>query len=329
MKSTFRLLAVAALLLPAAIAMGEEETRFSAIGGISAVPKTNWSAKSIIADKNLINYNFDATALTTYDGMLTDQKLGLSAGGSATVDDNLVGKLYNAMGFVGIKSFMLRIQSGKLTGTTNWTGPLAPGQLAASKFDNKYTNIDLLHWSEGGGGYWGVGYTSLSLPLQVETLTTSSDKSNQVKGTPVYDQDAKIKYYNFMFGFDTLIGPLLKKSTREQTGLGFFVATQDRFGAGTFELSETAQNYAKAMNPGKTPVSRKMFALYVDYDLSLGPKYTFNFGGNNLVLAAGYNVGGSLLASIGGGADSPAEVGYEPSFFLFRHGPMVRAYFAF
>ncbi len=324
-----KLLLAAALLLPALNAMAAEDARFAAIAGISSVPKTNWSAKSLIADKDLINYDFDATALTTYDGMLTDSKLGLSAGASATVDDNLVGKLYNAMGYVGIKTFMLRVQTGKLTGKTDWTGPLAPGQIAKSTFDNKYTNVDLLKWSEGGGGYWGVGYTSLSLPLQVETLTTTSDKSNQRKGTPVYDQNAKIKYYCFMFGFDTLVGPLLKRSTREQTGFGFFFSTQDRFGAGSFELSETAQSYAQAMNPGKTPVSRKMFALYVDYDLALGPKYTINVKGNNLVLAAGYNVGGSLLASIGGGADNPREVGYEPSFFLFRHGPMVRAYLAF
>ena len=177
------------------------------IGGINHIAKNNWNPKfnlipSFMRDEKykeygqnyFLKYEFDANSFTSYEGALTDSKTGLNIGFTAEVDDNMVGKINKFSGYLGIKSLMLRLESGKMRGNASWIGSSVTAMAQQVEFDNKYKNVSLVKWiGKAPIDYIGISYISFGLPIQIDTMYTNSDKTKQRFGNPVYDKDFEAK----------------------------------------------------------------------------------------------------------------------------------------
>ncbi|MBU3955666.1 hypothetical protein KJ633_04325 [bacterium] len=335
--------------------------RIRTLCGINYIAKNNWNPKfnlipgfmrderyEAYGENYFLEYEFAADSFATYEGALTDEKLGLNIGLTAEIDNNLVGKINKYSGYLGIKSLMLRMQSGKMRGTASWKGnPVGvnPDKMAEKvEFDSKYSNVSLVKWiGKAPLDYIGISYVSLGLPIQIDTMYTKTDKTKQLYGNSVYDKDFEAKIYAVSFGMDTLVTPLLfpniaehcefyklmAASEEKSNGMGAFFSSQNLFGLGNARISEEALGFAEAANPstpGRKAVDGKHTVGYVALDLSFGLQYSVK---KKFTLGLGYNWSVTSLIPFGGGADNNTELGYTYSFNLMRHGPILRAYFAF
>ncbi len=326
------------------------------LGGVNHIAKNNWNPKFNLIPKFMrddtyneynqnyfLEYKFAADAFTIYEGALTDSKTGLNLGFTAEIDDNIVGKINKYSGYLGIKSLMLRMESGGMKGSAVWTGLSVSSMPARVDFDNSYNNVSLVKWiGKMPVDYVGISYVTFGLPIQIDTMYTNSDKTKQVFGNPVYDENFEAKIYAISFGFDTLVTPLIfpdaaersefykamSGSEKKSNGIGAFCSMQDLFGLGSARVSDKALTFAELANPagGRKAVDGKHTVGYVAMDLSLGLQYSIK---NKFAIGLGYNWAVTSLIPFGGGADNNTELGYTYSFNLLRHGPILRAYFAF
>ena len=302
-----------------------EQSFIPFIVGFSTIPSNDWGVNSVIGQKQWLKYDFETTSLTTYEGTISGKIVPFRLGINAQFENNLVGKLHRFSGFIGSKRTALRIQSGTMRGIANWSGSDVPIYSNKFTFNNKYVDIDFLYYPKKTGtfAYFGLGYTSMKLPIQLNTLVTSGGKVDQKYGIAVYDTCYSTKTYSFLFGFDNLTTQLIKSSKKSR--LGMFVKTQDKFGVGSALISKNAEKVAELMNPGNKSVGRNHISGLVEYNLALGVKWTNSFNRVNLVLASGYEVAGALLAVFGGAATKPGELGYDPSFNYWRYGFVFKA----
>jgi hypothetical protein len=107
------------------------------------------------------------------------------------------------------------------------------------------------------------------------------------------------------------------------------LSTQDRAGVGRTDISDATKVAAGALNPGRTPKSPHNIAGLVDYDLTLGVRYSYAKGRTRATLGLGYNYGATMILNFTGGANNPTELGYEGDFTLQRHGPIIRGCISF
>lgn len=303
--------------------------------GVSYVPRNSWGVYSIIGQEQYLKYDFDANSMTTWEGSLSGKKIPLKLGVNVQFENNLVGKLYKFSGYFGFKRIFLRFQSGKLSGNANWTGGAIPNYLNSFAFDYRYTNIDLLKSlgkNKAGFGYIGLGYTSLKVPIQVNTLITNSDQANQKYGVPVFDKCFSIKAYSFLFGWDMMQTEAIEKKfsipRSKNSGFGFFVATYDKAGLGMSYLTEEAIKKAEEVNPNRKSVGGDLFSALIEYQISMGPKWSANIGNSRLIIGVGYEFSGAMVANFSGAAKKSADLGYDPSLFYYRHGMIFRAFFS-
>ena len=301
--------------------------------GVSWVPSNSWGVSSIIAQKQLLKYDFDATSMTTWEGSISGRKLPFKLGVNVQFENNLIGKFSKFSGYLGFKRTYLRIQTGKISGTANWTGIEITPYSSTFPFSYRYTNIDLLlslGKSKMKGTYIGIGYTSLKVPIQVNTLITETDQAHQEYGIPVFDREFSIKAYSFLFGFDLMQSEAITKKglISSKPGFGIFAATQDKFGLGMSYLSDEAINKAMQMNLGRTSVGGDLFTALLEYQISVGPKWSTNIGNARLIIGAGYEFSGAMVANFSGAAKHPSDLGYDPSLFYYRHGVIFRSFFS-
>ena len=305
------------------------------IFGISYVPHNSWGVYSIIGQKQFLKYNFDANSMTTWEGSISGRKIPLRLGVNLQLDNNLIGKVSKFSGYLGFKKIYFRIQTGKLSGTANWTGGIIPNYTSTFPFNYRYTNIDLLKnlgKNKLGAGYIGLGYTSLKVPIQVNTLITNSDQAHQEYGIPVFDREFTIKAYSFLFGFDLMQEEALGKKSPigvgGKPGFGFFVTTQDKFGLGMSYLTDEAISKAEEVNTGRKSVGGDLFSALVEYQGSMGMKWSTNISQARLIIGVGYEVSGAMVGNFSGAAKHSGDLGYDPSLFYFRHGVVFRAFFS-
>jgi hypothetical protein len=237
---------------------------------------------------------------------------------------------------LGFKRAFIRIQTGKVSGTANWTGGSIPNYISPFPFDYRYTNIDLLMNLKSklymGMSYIGLGYTSMKVPIQVNTLITKTDQAHQEYGVPVFDREFSIKAYSFLFGMDMMQAEALNKRfvmpRRTKSGFGFFAATYDKFGLGMSDLTAEAIMKAEEVNPGKKSVGGNLFSSLIEYQLSLGPKWSANIGQSRLIVGLGYEFSGAMVLNFSGAAKKTTDLGFDPSLFYYRHGVVFRAFFS-
>ncbi|MDO9513292.1 MAG: hypothetical protein Q7J59_01605 [Elusimicrobiota bacterium] len=333
-----------------------QSERIRTLGVNNYIAKNNWNPKfnlipgfmrddtyETYGENYFLEYEFAADSFATYEGALTDEKLGLNIGLTAEIDNNLVGKINKYSGYLGIKSLMLRMESGGIRGSAVWTGLSVSSMPATVDFDSSYSNVSLVYWiGKAPIDYIGLNYVSFGLPIQIDTMYTKTDKTKQLYGNPVYDKDFEAKIYALSFGMDTLVTPLLfpdaakrsefyklmAESEEKSKGMGAFMSMQSLFGLGSARVSDEALRFAEVANPDgeRKAVNGKHTVGYVAMDLSFGLQYKLK---NRFALGLGYNWAVTSLTPFGGGADNPTELGYTYSFNLMRHGPILRAYFSF
>lgn len=325
--------------------------------GVSYVPSLNWKV-SFINHKTLgkpLSLKFDLSSMSSYEGNFGIRRIGLRLGISAQTENNLIGKAYKWGGYLGFRSFILKLQKSKISGTLIWNkevDPIVfPGFIKSQKFSNEYFNIDLVkvakkkRYIDGKwvvdqmenqmGFYWGVGYTSIAYPIEISTLVTEGGRENQKFGNPVYDPKYSVKSYNIGFGFDLLRQLCL---TGGRYGLnpgqpamrfGMYASTQDKMGFGPGKITNYGVEMAEALNPGKTVVADKFFNVMVHYSLSLGFRYYVRTGPAAFIFAAGYDFEGAAMVPFGGAADTNKDLGFDFTGAFFNHGVSFKLFVAF
>ena len=313
----------------------------STTGSFSIVPVDTWSSGDFEAlSDSFFGYttprvsqmyvSMDQTASTTYEGDLFFKKLRLKAGLNVNVDDNLVGRLNSLMGYINYEGFTLRVQNSRLRGTAHWTGANLNGMMPAqASFDNSYTSVDLLHY-DGGDLYFGLGYTSYSLPVQLNCLEYNVQRGEVwwPQTGAVYQPDRAFHIYSVLFGLDTLHQALAQTGQSGRAGaLGIWMATQDRAGVGLSSISDQARAWVQAANPldVKGLWSAEQIAMLVDYELILGLQWVHALGPVRLGFGLGFEIGGQVVMCVT--PKGPVEALYidaSPSVYLFHYGPVLK-----
>jgi hypothetical protein len=300
-------------------------------GGYSQV-SAKWADDPMNFNDNL-SMDFDNTAFTRVEGTLCEKKFGLSAGVNVDLDNNEIGEVNRITGYLGIKKLYLRMQTGRLRGKATWEGENPAWQEDTVAFDNTFNHVDLIYWLQpkkmATPLYFGIGYTSLEMPVEMRTMTTPGGKENQVLGKPVFDPDYSGKFYDLLFGLDTFASSMLYEDSLEakmkKKGFAIFFATEDRAGLGQAKVGEDALIAAEELN-GLPPVDDKLLSAWVEYNVSLGLSWTGRLGRAKFSVGAGYEFMGAIAMAMDGGVSSPTELGLDPQAGLMRYGPIFRAY---
>ncbi len=313
----------------------------STSGSLSIVPINTWGSGDFNAlgdalwgydtpRLNQLTLDMDQTASTTYEGELFLRKLRLKVGLNIDVDNNLIGRLDRFMGYINYDGFALRVQTSELRGTAVWTGAALPGMPAVYPFDNPFVAVDLLYYTKAGGiDYFGAGYTSYRLPVQLTILTYDPVRDSVwwADQSTAYQPDMAFHIYSALFGLDTLHEAFARAGTfAGMQGLTVWMATQDRAGVGLAYISDEARGWIEAANYPKTLWSATQIAMLVDYNLILGAQWVGDLGPVRLGLGLGFEVGGQTVMCVTpkGPVDSD-HVDASPSFYLFHYGPILKA----
>ncbi len=338
-----------ALIIPNSLISQTRKDTIPSFFGVSYIPSLNWKVFNLNNDDgDFLKYKFDLNSQSVFEGNFSINKIGMRLGLSANIENNFIGKAYRYTGYIGIKSFWLRVQSSQVSGTVYWSGEMPLGDmrfLRQFNFSNKYLNIELLKTSKaykhmaGGvemnrilGTYWGVGYTSMGFPLKLSTLTTPGGRENQKFGVPAFDTLFTAKFYTVCFGFDLLRQICMTKGKyssipgKPANRFGMYASTQDKIGFGPGKVSNYGISMAEALNPNLKAVSGKNFSSMVHYTLSVGFRYIIRARPVLFILAGGYDLEGASIVNFGGAADTNKDLGLESSFFFINHGVSFKLY---
>lgn len=314
--------------------------------GISYIPSLKWKVFNVTkADGNFLSYKFDINAQSSFEGNFAIRPIGIRLGLSANVDNNMVGKAYKWGGYIGFRNVWIKLQRTQISGSVHWSGATPPGFSRDFKFSNDYFTIDLIkasnaykHMAGGAsankilGTYWGIGYTSMAFPLKISTLKTPGGREHQKFGIPAYDTLFKAKYYTASFGFDILRQICLTSGNsgiipgKPAAKFGIYASTQDKIGLGPGEHSKHAIRMAEALNPGLKFVKPRGISALVNYNLSVGFRYTVKLKPVFMIFAMGYDFEGAAITNFGGAADTNKDLGYESNFFYLDHGVSFKFY---
>jgi hypothetical protein len=330
---------LAAQTLPVSVSSVEStiESAISTSGSFSIVPVDTWGSGDFDAlsdtwfgyttpRTNQMNISMDQTATTTYEGDLFLRKLKLKIGLNVDVDNNFIGKLSRFMGYINYSGLALRVQTSELSGTATWDGATVADMPAQCSFDNRFISVDLLYYRKNDSSmYYGIGYTSYQLPVQLDCLTYDDSRQEVwwANGS-VYQPDMAFHIYSALLGFDTLHGAFEKSGMYgSMQGFSFWASTQDRAGVGLSYISDQAKRWVEAEN-GKPLWSAEQIAMLVDYYLTLGLQWVGDVGPARLGIGLGFNLGGQTLTCVTpkGPVDS-SHVDASPSVYLFHYGPIL------
>ena len=328
--------AVVALLVALQISAGASSSLLSISGGISKTVNARWT-ESFISMNTKLSYDMDVTDFTMIEGKICNTKAGLALGVNADINNNYVGSVNRVMGYIGLNRLYARFQNGKLDGIAKWNGTLGPGQTVLTPFKGSLTHVDLLYWQRAFPMYFGVGYTAISVPVEIMTYYTRSTKEHSVVGIPVIDTDYSATYYAFLFGFDTFTSSMLYPDDKDtspearalngsNSGFGLFMVAQDRIGVGNDHISAKSLATAQALNGGKVPIGDSFFSCYLENTSSIGIRWRGVSRYGSIAIGVGYELACFSILDITGGVDHPGILGLSPQSSLARYGPIVRLY---
>ncbi|GAB6097107.1 hypothetical protein JCM14469_33610 [Desulfatiferula olefinivorans] len=299
--------------------------------GVDTLPHVVWSFPSFLNPHGTddIDYDMDASSFTSYTANVRINKIQASLGLSAVIDDEVIGEVDRYTGYLAVKNIFARYSLGTIRGTADWTGTLATGMPAAMAYDHDVTSYELNYLFNSDktmGWYVGLGYTTMTVPIEIHTMTTPGGKENQVYGVPVYDNGYEADLYCFQFGFDTMMGEMAGGLIQPGT-VKFFAHAQDSIGFGRGTVSPESAAWAEELNgPGRTFEDRESFVAYLQNDSTMGFFWAPSLLGGHGVLALGYNLNFCFLATFEGAAEHADELGYDASYGMLRHGPQFRLY---
>lgn len=328
----------AALLLAAAGPGVSRAGMIDISGGISKNFNAEWSETMFSMNEHL-SYDIKNSEYTMVEGKIANSRTGIALGVDADIDSNAVGKVNRLAGYIGLKRLYMRYQSGVIKGSIDWDGALAPGRTRTVDFEGVNTHVDLLYWRKKIPLYFGIGYTSNALPIEIKTTYTAGGLENQKKGVAFFDPDYKGQYYSFLFGFDSFTSSMLYQDSKEMSesekyfagaggsAWGVYFIAQDRIGFGTDQISDQAMADARALNPGLTPVGNSFFSTYIENVSSIGLRWRGKTPFGKMAVGLGYELMFYMMIDpVGGGADKRGELGIMPDASITRQGPVVRLY---
>jgi len=311
---------LAGLLLLPAFAGAEESGEVRSFIGASYLPRVSWGFPSSDMDNNLkITYKMDATSYSSYEANVRVEKLELSLGVNALLEDGPAGDVDKLVGYIGIKNIFIRASQGKIRGTANWPGSLAPGMTRSFTYENSIKSYDILYLldekkplpdGESMGWYVGFGYTKFDAPVEIATLVTTGGRENQEYGVPVFEKNYSIEAYSFLFGFDTLMASM-SLGKMKPGDIGVFLNLHLRLGFGSGTVSDDTVKFAEALNPGKTFVDSKQLVVLIANDSTMGFYWSPKVFSGHGVVALGYNYAMLFVGSLDGAAKSSADLGYD------------------
>lgn len=315
---------------------GDNGETVQSVVGVDTLPHVVWSFPSLLNPHGTkeIDYDMDATSFTSYEANVRINKLHTTLGLNAVVDDNIAGEIDRYAGYVAVKNIFVRYSQGKIKGSADWNGSLATGMDPSFTYDHDVRSYEINYMFDDkgpdqagmtAGWYVGLGYTTMTVPIEIHTMTTPGGKENQVYGVPVYDDAYDVAVYCAQFGFDTMVGEMAKGRIKPGT-IKFFAHAQDTMGFGQGTVSSESAAWAEELNPGRTFMDKKSFVVYLQNDSTLGVFWAPSLLRGHAVLALGYNLNFNALITFGGAASDASELGYDASYGMFRHGPQFRAY---
>lgn len=322
--------------LPLSSADSSEQDAIQSIIGVDMLPHVVWSFPSLLNPHGTdeMDYDMDATRFTSYGANVRFNKINATLGLNAMMDDTEAGKVDQYAGYLAIKNIFFRYSMGKIRGSADWTGTLATGMPVGFDYDYDVTSYEINYLfkakqtSRNGmnpGWYAGLGYTTMTVPIEIHTLTTPGGKENQQYGIPVYDDGYEVELFCAQFGFDNMMGDMAEGAVKPGD-IKFFGHAQDTIGFGNGTVSGDSAVWAEELNPDRTFQDKQGFVAYVQNDTTFGFYWAPSLLRGHGVLALGYNLNFCFLATFGGAAEESTELGYDASFGLLRHGPQFRAY---
>lgn len=325
-----------AVLFSFQTASAENGETVQSVVGVDSLPSVMWSFPSLLNPHGTdeIDYDMDATSFTSYEANVRFKKLNAALGFSAVVNDNVAGEVDRYAGYVSVKNVFVRYSQGKIRGSADWNGTLASGMAPSFDYDHDVQSYEINYmFNDNGpdqagmtaGWYAGLGYTTMTVPIEIHTMTTPGGKKNQVYGVPIYDDAFEVTAYCAQFGFDNMVGAMAKGRIKPGD-INFFGHAQDTLGFGQGTVSPESAAWAEELNPGRTFMDRKSIVAYLQNDTTLGFYWAPSLLKGHAVVALGYNLNFSFIGTFTGGADDATELGYDASFGLLRHGPQLRAY---
>lgn len=314
----------------------QDSDSIQSILGVDVVPNVLWSFPSMLNPHGTdeIDYDMDVTRFTSYAANVRFNKINATLGLNAVVDDSEAGKVDQYAGYLAIKNIFFRYSLGKIRGSAEWLGQQATDMPMAFDYDHDITSYEINYLftsknpSKSGmntGFYVGVGYTSMTVPIEIHTLITPGGKENQQYGVPVYDNGYEAKLFCAQFGFDGMMGDMAAGAIKPGD-IRFFGHAQDTIGFGNGTVSDESIAWAEELNPGRTFQDPKSFVAYLQNDSTLGFYWAPSLLRGHGVIALGYNLNFCFLATFEGAASKASELGYDASYGLMRHGPQLRAY---
>lgn len=314
---------------------------FEVSGGVSKTFNARWT-ESLFSMNEYLSYNMDSTEFTMIEGKICNTKTGLALGANMNLDNNAVGKANSIAGYIGFDRLYARFHGGNFNGIAQWDGKLGPGQTRLTKFEGSVTHIDLVYWRKKFPMYFGIGYTSYAVPMEIMTTYTNTDKVDQRKAVYFYDPDYKATYYSFVFGIDTFTSSLLYYDSKDMSEgqklmagadknpWGFFVVAQDRFGFGSDQISAKAMTAARTLNPGLKPVASSLFSTYIENTSSMGLRWRGVTPYGRIAVGIGYELAFNFVIDpVGGAAEKKGDLGIFVNSTLARYGPIARVYVQF
>ncbi|HNV81489.1 MAG TPA: hypothetical protein PLO02_08605 [Tenuifilaceae bacterium] len=285
-----------------------------------------------------LDYTFNQNALSSIEGNFGIKRIGLRMGVSVNMDNNLIGKVSKYGGYLGFKNFWLRLQTGNISGSVNWTGENVGGILTTCPFTGKYTNIELLKTSgiykymEGDvqqnrlwGFFYGFGYTTLPFPIEFEAKVKPVGSEYPLNGTPFYDPSFKTSCYTILVGYDMLrqfclsggrFGVVHSPASR----FGIYSSNNMKVGLGSTTLSDVGVNNAHAQNPGYTLEETKSFMVWDGIIFTLGCRYYYANKKFFILAAVGYDLEWFTLLPFTPYPATNTDLGYECGPFVLNHG---------
>lgn len=308
---------------PGLLTGDEEETAFNWQAGIYFIPLTNWQFLYIYGDERL-SYDIQSRS-SAYE--VNFRMWPFSFGTTAAVDDNIIGKISQIMGYVSYERISVKISRSDLRGKGYWSGPYGYDTEPSFDLHNTVKTIDILYngdfkLSDAAGGptrwYAGLTYTDFDLPLQIYT---NEYAWNGGGGEPFYDEHFGGKSYGLTFGINSL------KERNKPDGWGMLTITQDWFTMGKYSLSDRAVVRGEALNPGYLIGEREATGTYIYNETALGLTWTKNFTSGCITFAVGYDlVWGNLGVFSEGTGTQPGVLAWTQESFFFRHGIIFAVY---
>jgi hypothetical protein len=252
---------------------------------------------------------------------------------------------------LGYKRFSIRASNSVLSGTFTWNGNDIPDYENSIQFDSNYTTIELLFdfyypddpstvvyrngvpiyglgktgWARGS--YIGLMYNTFEMPMAI----TASPENKTYELNGVYDT-IKFNNYGLTIGIDNLDGWFVwgtKTESKYTRGFSFWLSTYFSFWIGWGNISDSANDTLKILNPSIDTIDPTLIIFGLQYDGIAGLCWLCWIKNVQFGVALGYSISANAY---GGGSNielqesngKTSNGSISTDFRSIRHGAVLK-----